>query len=74
MLAELQGIDSSIYQKLEHFVNLYQHKEAVNLSDCNNHNNSVPFVKIVYSKVKVNGKIELVPMKWYADGSVKKCG
>jgi len=22
--------------------------------------------------VKINGKIELVPMEWYADGSVKK--
>jgi hypothetical protein len=35
-------------------------------------NNSVPFVKVVYSRVKLNGKIELVPMEWYADGSVKK--
>ncbi|WP_293145488.1 MULTISPECIES: hypothetical protein [unclassified Microcoleus] len=38
----------------------------------NNNNNSVPLVKIVYSTVKINGKIELVPMEWYADGSVKK--
>lgn len=37
-------------------------------------NNNIPFVKIVYSTVKINGKIELVPMEWYADGSVKKCG
>ncbi|MEZ2225714.1 MULTISPECIES: hypothetical protein [unclassified Microcoleus] len=35
-------------------------------------NNNAPFVKIVYSTIKVNGKIELVPMEWYADGSVKK--
>lgn len=35
-------------------------------------NNSVPFVKVVYSRVKINGKFELVPMEWYADGSVKK--
>ncbi|MFM9266729.1 hypothetical protein [Tychonema sp. BBK16] len=34
--------------------------------------NSIPFVKIVYSKIKINGKIELVAMEWYADGSVKK--
>jgi hypothetical protein len=35
-------------------------------------NNNAHFVKIVYSTIKVNGKIELVPMEWYADGSVKK--
>lgn len=33
---------------------------------------SSPFVKIVYSKVKVNGKTELVPMELYADGSLKR--
>lgn len=33
--------------------------------------NHAPFVRVVYSKVKVNGKIELVPMELYADGSVK---
>ncbi|MEG4234253.1 MULTISPECIES: hypothetical protein [unclassified Microcoleus] len=42
------------------------------MSSRNNNNNSVPFVKVVYSTVKINGKIELVPMEWYADGSVKK--
>jgi hypothetical protein len=36
-------------------------------------NNSVPFVKVVYTTVKINGKVELVPLEWYADGSVKKC-
>jgi hypothetical protein len=30
------------------------------------------FVKIVYSKVKVNGKEELVPMELYTDGSIKR--
>ncbi len=35
-----------------------------------NHNQS-PLVKIVYSKVIVKGKIELVPMELYADGSLK---
>lgn len=38
-----------------------------------NKNNS-PFLRIVYSKVKVNGKVELVPLELYADGSVKKAG
>ncbi|MGE5659799.1 MAG: hypothetical protein ACM37W_24670 [Actinomycetota bacterium] len=42
------------------------------MSRQNNQNNS-PFVKIVYSTVKINGKVELVPMEWYADGSVKRC-
>ncbi|MGB3267813.1 MAG: hypothetical protein WBA89_28130 [Microcoleus sp.] len=42
------------------------------MSSRNNNNNRVSFVKIVYSTVKINGKIELVPMAWYADGSVKK--
>lgn len=31
------------------------------------------FVRIVYSKVKVNGRDELVPMELYTDGSVKRC-
>lgn len=31
-----------------------------------------PFIKIVYSKVVINGKIELVPFELYADGSVKR--
>ena len=45
---------------------------AMSSRNNNNNNNNVPFVKIVYSTVKINGKIELVPMEWYADGSVKK--
>jgi hypothetical protein len=36
-----------------------------------NHNQS-PLVKIVYSKVVVKGKIELVPFELYADGSLKR--
>jgi peptidoglycan hydrolase-like amidase len=40
--------------------------------DTNNNNDSVPFVKIVYTTVKTNGKVELVPLEWYADGSVRK--
>lgn len=32
---------------------------------------STPSVKIVYSKVMVNGKLELVPMKLFADGSLR---
>lgn len=31
-----------------------------------------PFVRIVYIKVKVDAKTELVPMELYADGSVKR--
>jgi len=42
------------------------------MSSRHKNNNSVPFVKVVYSRVNINGKIELVPMEWYADGSVKK--
>ncbi len=39
-----------------------------------NHNqDQPPFVKVVYSTVKVNGKIELVPMELYADGTLKPC-
>ncbi|GET44427.1 hypothetical protein [Microseira wollei] len=41
------------------------------MSSRQNKNNS-PLVRIVYSKVKVNGKLELVPMELYADGSVKR--
>ncbi len=43
------------------------------MSRNSNQNNSVPFVKVVYTTVKINGKVELVPLEWYADGSVKKC-
>jgi hypothetical protein len=37
-----------------------------------NHNKA-PLVKIVYSKVKVNGKVELVPLELYADGTLQRC-
>lgn len=36
-----------------------------------NHKNS-PLIKVVYSQIKINGKIELVPMELYADGSLKR--
>ena len=36
-----------------------------------NHNHS-PFVRIVYSQVKINGKVQLVPLELYADGSLKR--
>ena len=36
-----------------------------------NHNQS-PLVKIVYSKVLVKGKLELIPLELYADGSLKR--
>ncbi|WP_255519333.1 hypothetical protein [Oscillatoria sp. FACHB-1407] len=35
-----------------------------------NHNQS-PLVKIVYSKVVVQGKIVLVPLELYADGTLQ---
>ncbi|MGI0492208.1 hypothetical protein ACN4EG_10365 [Alkalinema pantanalense CENA528] len=31
-----------------------------------------PLVKIVYSKITVKGKTELIPMELYADGTVKR--
>ncbi|MDZ7960743.1 MAG: hypothetical protein RMY34_23155 [Aulosira sp. DedQUE10] len=34
--------------------------------------NNAPLVKVVYSQVKVNGKLELVPLELYADGSLKR--
>ena len=34
--------------------------------------NQAPLVKLVYSHVKVNGKLELVPLELYADGSIKR--
>ncbi len=39
---------------------------------CHHNQNYSQFVKIVYSQVKVNGKVQLVPMELYADGSVKR--
>lgn len=36
-----------------------------------NHKRS-PLVKIVYSKVIVNGKAELIPLELYADGSLRR--
>lgn len=35
--------------------------------------NQSPLVKIVYSKVEVNGRVELVPLELYADGTVQPC-
>jgi hypothetical protein len=34
--------------------------------------NQSPLVRIVYSQKKVNGKVELVPLELYADGSLKR--
>lgn len=33
--------------------------------------NQSPLVKIVYSKIQVNGKVELVPLQLHADGSLR---
>jgi hypothetical protein len=37
-----------------------------------NNSNNAPFVRIVYSKEIINGKVELVPLELYADGSLKR--
>ncbi|BAU04855.1 MULTISPECIES: hypothetical protein [Fischerella] len=34
--------------------------------------NQSPLVKIVYSQVIFNGKVELVPLELYADGKLKR--
>lgn len=34
--------------------------------------NNAPLVKIVYSRVTVNGKVQLIPLELYADGSLKR--
>lgn len=34
--------------------------------------NHSPLARIVYTKVNVNGKVQLVPLELYADGSVKR--
>jgi hypothetical protein len=34
--------------------------------------NHAPLVKIVYSKVIINGKERLIPLELYADGSLKR--
>lgn len=34
--------------------------------------NASPLLKIVYSKLIVNGRLQLVPMELYADGSLKR--
>jgi hypothetical protein len=39
---------------------------------CRYNQNHSPLVKIVYSQEKINGKLELVPLELYADGSLKK--
>lgn len=36
-----------------------------------NHKRS-PLVKIVYSKVIINGRVQLVPLELYADGSLRR--
>ncbi|WP_275527971.1 hypothetical protein [Geitlerinema sp. PCC 9228] len=35
-------------------------------------NTNIPFQKIVYSKIKINGKLRLIPMELYADGTVRR--
>lgn len=34
--------------------------------------NQSPMIKIVYTKVTINGKLELVPMELYADGTLRR--
>ncbi|HEY9831665.1 MAG TPA: hypothetical protein V6D26_13875 [Stenomitos sp.] len=34
--------------------------------------NHSPLQRIVYTKVNINGKVQLVPLELYADGSVKR--
>jgi hypothetical protein len=34
--------------------------------------NHSPLERIVYTKVSINGKVELVPLELYADGSIKR--
>lgn len=46
-------------------------EEVINMALRYNQNQS-PLVKIVYIKVKVNGKVELVAMELYADGSLQR--
>jgi hypothetical protein len=46
-------------------------RKVINMARRYNENQS-PLVKIVYSKVKVHGKVELVAMELYADGSLKR--
>jgi hypothetical protein len=33
---------------------------------------NAPLERIVYTKVNINGKVQLVPLELYADGSVKR--
>jgi hypothetical protein len=34
--------------------------------------NGSKFVKVVYTQTNINGKVELIPMELYADGSLKR--
>ncbi|MGJ3248388.1 MAG: hypothetical protein ACFE0I_20190 [Elainellaceae cyanobacterium] len=35
--------------------------------------NQSPLIKIVYSKERVNGKMEIIPLELYEDGTLKRC-
>ena len=35
-------------------------------------NKHLDFVKIVYSKQFINGKLQLIPLELYADGTLKR--
>jgi|GEM_PF-1114890 len=37
-----------------------------------NHNQPSQFLKIVYSRQIINGKLELIPLELYTDGSLKR--
>ncbi|MBD2323622.1 hypothetical protein H6G23_18190 [Desertifilum sp. FACHB-866] len=49
-----------------------QVSNEVNIMSRRYNQNQSPLVRIVYSKVVVNGKVELVPLELYADGSLKR--
>jgi hypothetical protein len=60
----------SLVSKNTSICNIFNLEGKLNMARQYNHNQS-PLVKIVYSKVIVQGKVELVPMELYADGSLK---
>lgn len=37
-----------------------------------NNQTAAPFVRIVYSKVVINGKTQLIPLRLYADGTLQR--
>ena len=67
----MKTLNERVYLKTLLIQSTDMEAKETNMARYYNQNQS-PLLKIVYSKIIVKGKIELVPLELYADGSLKR--